>query len=103
MRDLGLSQNDLQAINAVLESVSAVELAIVFGSRAKGVFKPGSDVDLALKGSSLSFEHISKISYLLNEETLMPYQFDVLHYETISSPELTAHIDRVGEVVYSRK
>ena len=102
MRDLGLSQNDLQAICVVLESIPAVELAMVFGSRAKGVFKLGSDVDLALKGELLSFEQVSKISYLLNEETLMPYQFDVLHYETINSPELVEHIDRVGVIVFQK-
>jgi predicted nucleotidyltransferase len=102
MVDLGLEQRDLDSVCAVLESVPAVEQAIVFGSRAKGNFKLGSDVDLVLKGENLTFEQVSHISYLLNEETSMPYRFDVLAYKTIASPELLAHIDRVGVVVFRR-
>ncbi len=102
MRDLGLVENDLQALAGVLKQFPAVEQAIVFGSRAKGAFKNGSDVDLALRGESLSFEQVSRVSYLLNEETSMPYRFDVLQYETIDSPELVGHIDRVGVVVFQR-
>jgi predicted nucleotidyltransferase len=102
MRDLGLVENDLQALVGVLGQFPAVEQAIVFGSRAKGTFKKGSDVDLALKGKSLSFEQVSRISYLLNEETSMPYRLDVLQYETIKSPELVEHIDRVGVIVFQR-
>lgn len=103
MIDLGLRSDDLEAICAVLQSVPEVETAIVFGSRAKGMYKSGSDVDLALKGASLSFELVTRISYLVNEESLMPYKFDVLHYESITSPELIDHIDRVGCVIYSPK
>ena len=102
MVDLGLEQRDLDSICAVLESVPAVEQAVVFGSRANGCFKTGSDVDLALKGENLSLEQVAHISYLLNEETPMPYRFDVLQYKTISSVELLAHIDRVGVVLFRR-
>ena len=102
MRDLGLVENDLQALVGVLKQFPAVEQAIIFGSRAKGTFKNGSDVDLALRGESLSFEQTSRISYLLNEETLMPYKLDVLQYETIKSPELVEHIDRVGVIIFQR-
>ena len=100
MSDLGLTTEDIRSISIILKSIETVEQAILFGSRAKGCFKVGSDVDLALKGALLSFEQVSHISYLLNEETLMPYQFDVLHYETLTSPELVEHIDRVGVVIY---
>lgn len=102
MRDLGLVEADFQALVGVLKQFPAVEQAIVFGSRAKGTFKKGSDVDLALRGESLSFEQISRISYLLNEETSMPYTFDVLQYEAIKSPELVEHIDRVGAIIFQR-
>lgn len=55
---------------------------------------------MALKGTELTFEGVTRISYLLNEETFMPYKFDVLQYETIKSTELIDHIDRVGITVY---
>ena len=102
MTDLGLRQDDLNAICEVLQAFPEVEQAVVFGSRAKETSKNGSDVDLALKGAELSFEQVNRISNLLNEETLMPYKFDVLHYEEISSLELIEDIDRVGVSIYTQ-
>jgi predicted nucleotidyltransferase len=71
----------------------------MFGSRAKGNYKNGSDVDIALKGK-LSFETITHINYLLNEETTMPYKFDVLNYHTIQDKDLIEHINRAGICFY---
>ncbi len=96
----GLLDTDLLAIQNILSQHPQVEQAIIFGSRAKGNYKQGSDVDLALKGERLSFAIISQISYVLNETTNMPYQFDLLNYHTINTPALIEHIDRVGVVVY---
>ena len=90
------------AIAAVLSQEPRVEQAFIFGSRAKGNFRNGSDVDLALKGEELDFNTISRISYRLNEETAMPYKFDVLNYHTVKEPALIAHIDRVRIEFYSR-
>ena len=80
-----------------------VERAYLFGSRAKGDFKNGSDVDIALKGTELDFDTLSKISYWLNEETNMPYKFDVLNYDSIKEPNLVAHIDRVGIEFFNKR
>lgn len=98
----GLLDAAMMAIAAVLSQEPKVEQAYIFGSRAKGNFRNGSDVDLALKGEELDFNTISRISYQLNEETAMPYQFDVLNYHTVREPALIAHIDRVGVAFYSR-
>jgi predicted nucleotidyltransferase len=103
MNRFGLLDSDIDAILSVLESFSKIEEAIIFGSRAKGNFKKGSDVDLALKGKDLNFETISKVCYELNEETRMPYKFDVLNYHSIQEPELKNHIDRVGIEFYHRR
>ena len=98
----GLLDADVEAIVSVLRNHTNVEQAYIFGSRAKGNFKKGSDVDLALKGEKLDFDTVSQISYLLNEETNMPYKFDVLNYHTIKEPDLLLHIDRVEVQVYKR-
>lgn len=92
----------MEAIAAVLSQELKVEQAFIFGSRAKGNFRNGSDVDLALKGEELDFNTISRISYQLNEETTMPYQFDVLNYHAVKEPSLIDHIDRVGIEFYRR-
>src|SRR5690554_1010440 len=100
--NLGLFGADMEAIVFVLSRVPRVEKAFIFGSRAKGNFKNGSDIDLALMGEDLDFNTVSQISYQLNEETAMPYKFDVLHYDSIKEPTLIEHIDRVGIELYSR-
>ena len=103
MNKFGLLERDIEEIFSVLEKFSKIEKAIVFGSRAKGNYKNGSDVDIALKGRDLDFETISQVSYLLNEETQMPYKFDVLNYHSIKEPELKNHIDRIGIELFAGK
>jgi uncharacterized protein len=99
----GLLDTDMEAIISIVSQHSKVDMAIIFGSRAKGIFKNGSDVDIALKGESLDFDTISQISYSLNEETNMPYRFDILNYYAINEPALKEHIDRVGIEFYKRQ
>jgi predicted nucleotidyltransferase len=98
----GLPENDMETIISILRQHQEVEEASIFGSRAKGNYKNGSDVDIALKGKKLNFKTISHISYLLNEETHIPYKFDVLNYHTISNNDLIEHIDRVGIIFYNQ-
>lgn len=99
---LGLKDSDLEIIYLILSQEPTVEQAIVFGSRAKGNFKNGSDLDIALKGKELDFDAISKISYILNEETSLPYTFDILNYNSIKEPALIEHIDRIGISFYKK-
>jgi predicted nucleotidyltransferase len=96
----GLLDTDIEIITQMLSKYTNVEHALIFGSRAKGNYKNGSDVDIALKGSELDFDTLAKISYLLNEESAMPYKFDLLDYNSIKEPALKEHIDRVGVEFY---
>lgn len=95
-KSAGFQQSDLAIIVSVLQKYPEVDEAVLFGSRAKGNYKTGSDVDIALKGEHLTAEITSNISYQLNEETPLPYKFDVLNYHVISNTDLKEHIDRVG-------
>jgi len=97
----GLFDSDIESIVSVLKKYPTVESAFIFGSRAKGNFKNGSDIDIALKGAQIDFDTLKKISYWLNEETTMPYKFDILIYQNIKEPALKEHIDRVGIELYS--
>jgi hypothetical protein len=69
-----------------------------------GNHKPGSDVDLALKGNHLTTEICIQINVFLNEKTSSPYYFDVINYETLSDiSTLKKHIDTFGEIIMSKK
>ena len=98
----GLSELDISCIKNILASFPAVEEAILFGSRAKKTHAKGSDVDLALKGKELN-RVVSEIGGILNEESPLPYFFDILNYQTITSDALRDQIDRVGVVLYRAK
>jgi len=79
-----------------------VEEALVFGSRAMGNYKPGSDVDIALKGK-LDAETRSDIFVELNEYLPLLYKFDVVEYSSIVGQPLMETIDRHGKLLYQRK
>lgn len=94
----GLSDAHIQKILSSIQRYPQVEEIRIYGSRAKGNFKPGSVVDISLKGD-LSLDVLSKIQYHLNEETTLPYFFDITHYDTLTNASLKDHIDRVGKVL----
>ncbi|MCX8482832.1 MAG: nucleotidyltransferase domain-containing protein, partial [Crocinitomicaceae bacterium] len=62
----GLLENDMSEIVDVLSQFSSIEKAVLFGSRAKGNFKNGSDIDIAIFGNDLNSDIDYKISYQLN-------------------------------------
>ena len=100
---IGLSENDLTLIARAAKQFPEIQQVILFGSRAKGTHKPGSDVDLAIKGKRLAYESAIRLASLLNEETPMPYFFDVVNCDTIAEPQLIEHIDRVGVVIFEQR
>jgi predicted nucleotidyltransferase len=98
----GLKNTTIKQIIKVFSSFSQVEEAIIFGSRAKGNYKPASDIDITLKGDELTLRDLNKISMALYE-ILSPYTIDLSIYKQIDNPELIEHINRVGKLFYSRK
>lgn len=102
MNRFGISEKSFQLITSVLAAYPVVEKAIVFGSRAKGNFKPGSDIDLAIMGSHCTDDMAMRLNGILNEEIPIPYHVDLICYNTLVHAELKDHIDRVGLVFYEQ-
>ena len=100
--EFGLYPSDLDAMIRILRQHQEVDKGYIIGSRAMGNYRQGSDVDLVLKGVQLSHSTVSRISYLLNEETLMPYRFDVINYNNLQNQELLNHIQSIGNC-FTRK
>lgn len=96
----GLSSKDLTLIRQAAEAYPEIEQLVLFGSRAKGNYRKGSDVDLAVMGSKVTYETITQLADRLNEELPLPWFFDVLDYHTLTEPALKEHIDRVGLVLF---
>ena len=97
----GLQPEDINLIKNVMKRYPVVQEAILFGSRAKGTYKVGSDVDIALKGTGLE-SLTAQISAELNDEIPLPYCFDVVDLDTLDNQALKEHIQRVGIIFYSK-
>ena len=95
----GLSSKTIGKINAVFARYPSIEQAILYGSRAKGTFRNGSDIDLTLKGDALTHRELSKIEIEL-DDLLLPYKIDLSLFRQIANPKLIEHIERVGVVFY---
>ena len=97
----GLEVQIIENIISVLEQHPKVDKAFVFGSRAKGNYRPDSDIDIAIKGNEITTDDIIAISVAI-ETNGITHKFDLIDYNSIKEPALKEHIDRVGIEFYSR-
>jgi len=96
----GLTERDKVSIHDIFNKFPEVKKILLFGSRAKGNYKNGSDIDLAIKDSKLGSKTIGQIKSEF-EESSIPYKVDLVDYNTITNLDFRDHIDRVG-IVYFR-
>ena len=94
--EFGLPPATLEAIRRILAEVPAVKKAVIYGSRAKGTYRPGSDIDLTLFGDGLDLDILGRIATRLHESPI-PYQVDLSIFELIDHAGLREHIQRVGQ------
>lgn len=96
----GLPEKALTLLQNYFTHRPEIIKVLVYGSRAMGKEKPGSDIDLAIITSSS--QDISGSVQADLEELPTPYLFDVVDYERITHQPLREHIDRVGKILFSR-
>jgi predicted nucleotidyltransferase len=97
----GLPMLAVEKIRSVLVLHPLVEKAVLYGSRAMGNHKNGSDIDLTLFGEGLDIRELLEIMAQL-DDLLLPYTIDISIFATLSHPDLRDHIQCVGIVFYER-
>lgn len=97
----GLDDHTVAQICAVFARFPEVERAVLYGSRAKGNYKPGSDIDLTLVGAAVTPALCATIADTL-DDLLLPYSLDLSVFADLHHPDLQAHIERVGVVFYQK-
>lgn len=97
----GLKPTDIDAIHAVMKTHPKVERVLIYGSRAQGNFKRGSDIDLCLFGSGLSLTELLQIDQEI-DDLLLPYKCDLSLFDAIDHQGLKAHVQRAGQLFYQR-
>jgi predicted nucleotidyltransferase len=97
----GLPERTLNTLDSIFRKYPGIREAVLYGSRAKGKFRTGSDIDLSLKTvDNFTFTDLLNITGDFDDSDI-PYFVDVSIYDQLSNLELKAHIDRVGKVLYS--
>ena len=97
----GLLPRDTETLRDIFRRYPDIETVVIFGSRAKGNHKPGSDIDCAIMNTGLDPATVRR-AHSDCEQSSLPYCVDLLDYHAITHPELRAHIDRVGRLFYRK-
>lgn len=97
----GLNDLTYKKICGVFSEYADIEEVIIYGSRALGTYKNGSDIDLTIKGSQFEFQQLSQILNDL-DDLMLPYSIDLSIYSKLQNEELKDHINRVGCLFYSK-
>ena len=95
----GLSDTVIKELQDVFRHHANIEKVLIFGSRSKGNYRPGSDIDLAVIGKNLDHSQLTDILCEIDDLELL-YSIDLLDYQKKIGTSLGDHIDRVGQVFY---
>jgi len=98
----GISAEEMARLQSVFEDASTVVEVILYGSRANGAYRPGSDIDLTLKGTALTTGWLMDLAAKI-DDLLLPYEVDLSIFDHIDNPSLIDHIQRIGKVVFSNE
>jgi len=96
----GLNKRDMRTLSDIFGKYEDVKKVLLFGSRAKGSYYPGSDIDMAIIDNNVSYQVLRRIKNDISESSL-PYNVDLVNFSTLTNLSLIEHIHRVGKVFYS--
>jgi len=95
----GLPPTTINDINKVFKKYPQINKVIIYGSRAKGNYHNGSDIDLTIIGENIDLQLLHTIELDL-DELMIPYKIDLSIYDHIHNNDLKEHIQRVGQIYY---
>ena len=96
----GLPDKTIEAINGIFSRYPGIDKVIIYGSRARGDYENGSDIDLTICGG-VSLDDKFRISGQIDDLPI-PYTCDLSIFHGIKNENLVEHIERVGQVFYER-
>jgi predicted nucleotidyltransferase len=96
----GLPFSTIEQLTALFKQFSSIQQASIYGSRAKGTYHPGSDIDICLTAPDLSLSEQLIIEGRI-DDLLLPWKIDLTIKHRIESAALIDHINRVGVTIYT--
>ncbi len=97
----GLSEVQISRIRSVFELYPGIRQAVLFGSRAMGSHRSGSDIDIAVDSDEISYNDLLHLNRLIDDLNL-PFKVDLVYIQRIENADLLDHIHRVGKILYAR-
>ncbi|MDX5371393.1 MAG: nucleotidyltransferase domain-containing protein [Pseudomonadaceae bacterium] len=97
----GLPESAIAQLRAVFAGWPQISRVWLYGSRAKGNYRPGSDIDLTIDADELSLGQVLAIENQI-DDLLLPWMVDLSLRQDIDNPALLEHIQRVGRIFYER-
>ncbi|HOQ11311.1 MAG: Nucleotidyltransferase domain protein [Spirochaetes bacterium ADurb.Bin218] len=97
----GLSEKLLKSMEDIFKLKPQVERVLIYGSRAKGNYSKGSDIDITIVAPEMNFSEYLRL-YSMLEDLEIPYRLDVTKYEMLED-NIKEHIKRVGQEIYNRE
>lgn len=97
----GLEEDTINKINGVFRQHENIEEVIIYGSRAKGNYKTGSDIDLTIKSKTVTLTELLQVENQM-DDILLAYKIDLSLFHQISNNDLIDHISRIGSVFYKK-
>ncbi|GGF39592.1 nucleotidyltransferase family protein [Echinicola rosea] len=97
----GLLKEEIASINKIFSEYPAISKVILYGSRAKGNYRPASDIDLTIEAEGFDLSDLFDLENRL-DDMLLPYKIDLSIKKHINNQELLDHINRVGKSFYIR-
>jgi len=98
--DFGLSAADCVRMKDVLAHYPGIQQVVLYGSRAKGNFRPNSDIDLTIFGD-LNWCDFNSVENEL-DDLLLPFKIDLSLFSHLENTSLIEHIQRVGKMFYQK-
>lgn len=96
----GLKESNIIKINQIFAQNKKIEEVLLYGSRAIGNYREGSDIDLTIMGN-IEFQELQRIINDL-DDLLLPYKFDISIFSDINNQDLIDHVKRVGIIFYKK-
>ena len=97
----GLSHDTIKLLNEIFSNYSQITEVLIYGSRAKGNFSDGSDIDLTLKGNDIDFTTLQQLGNSI-DNLLLPWLVDLSIFSSIKNKDLIEHINRIGKSLYKK-
>jgi uncharacterized protein len=99
--DFGLSSRARDLLVSTFAAEPRISRALIYGSRAKGNYRPGSDIDIALDAPQMTYSDCLRLATTL-DDLMLPWRIDLSLLHQIDNPDLLDHIARVGKPLWTK-